>query len=553
MMILVGSIVPRTLHLVAGKLSQYLCLNDRDLWKLLCKYFINLSFRYFSRGYRSCAVNNYTTPGKKTLATEFCSFASSAAISNKRIAGDASTNIGGSDPFRVSQLDVDLWTSNGYDRDSVVDYFEGIKEALESENVVVDCRFPTSSLIYTELDKAVHDFLNITTNGNTASIANESLARARTKIGHDLKETFEEILFEYNSQASSRSSVLEQYQKLRNVYTVSENPNRLGRGIRAYGFSVASVTMAVAIVFAGWSYTNRTSSVVKASQPFFLILICLGVFVLASSVFPMAIDDGFASQEACDRACMAVPWLVTMGWSILFAALYAKLRRVNLVISNAKAFRSIKVSETDVMLPFAILFTCNLILMTLWTVLDPLVWTRVETSPTESYGACKVEDRYDVSWKVIVSFIAIFNGAALIGANIEAYKARNVDTEYGESSYIGLIMGSFLQVVLVGLPLFFLVNDNPTARFFLTSSMVFLMSISVLLLLFVPKWRTLRQRRTKQEGSTSHDDGRPSRVISQEEEEESLRDGQRSPQKIRTWSLFNSDTMTLCGEKESEC
>jgi len=322
-----------------------------------------------------------------------------------------------------------------------------------------------------------------------------------------LKLKFEEIISEYESQASTRSTLLEQYQKLRNVFTITEEMNQLGSGIRAYGFSVAFFTIMLAVIFAIWTYKNRTSTVVKVSQPFFLILICLGVLVLTSSIFPMATDDGFASQEACDRACMAVPWLITMGWSILFAALYAKLRRVNLVISNALAFRSIKVSEKDVMLPFAVLFSCNMILMTLWTILDPLVWVRVQTSPTESYGACRVEYPEAASWKVIVSFVAIFNGAALIGANIEAYKARNVDTEYGESSFIGLIMGSFLQVVVVGLPLFFLVNDNPTARFFLTSSMVFLMSISVLLLLFVPKWRTLRKKGVRVvERSTSQED-----------------------------------------------
>jgi gamma-aminobutyric acid type B receptor len=109
------------------------------------------------------------------------------------------------------------------------------------------------------------------------------------------------------------------------------------------------------------------------------------VFVLASSIFPMAIDDGFASVEACDKACMSIPWLITMGWSILFAALYAKLRRENLVIQNAMAFRTIKVSKKDVMLPFAVLSMSNLILMTIWTVLNPLGLMRTDTSPTETY------------------------------------------------------------------------------------------------------------------------------------------------------------------------
>lgn len=438
-------------------------------------------------------MNNYTTPGKKTMAAEFCAYASSKAKSSSSIAQDASTAEAGSDPFRHSQLDEDLWTANGYHRTSLQSYFKVISTTLDSENAVVDIRFPESSSIYASLDETVHDYLNDTIHGRSSE---KDLLHTRKEIEQELTRKFQEIIKEYDTQASTRASALEQYQKLRNVYKANNtNLNQLGTGIRAYGFAVASLTVVLAGLFALWSYNHRLSPVVKASQPFFLVLICMGVFILASSIFPMAIDDGFASLEACDKACMAIPWLITMGWSIVFAALYAKVRRVNIVVRNALAFRSIKVSEKDVMLPFAVLFTCNLILMTVWTTLNPLIWVRKQTSSTESFGACQVEDTGSASWKVVASFIALLNGAALIGANVEAYKARNVDTEFGESNYIGLIMGSYLQVVAVGLPLFFLVNDNPTARFFLTSSMVFLMCVSVLLLLFVPKWRSVRLSR----------------------------------------------------------
>jgi hypothetical protein len=438
---------------------------------------------------RSCAVNNYTTPGKKQLATEFCAYASSREQSNVLVAENATLAVPGPDPFRISQLDVDLWVANGYNREDVEEYFGVIKTALMSENAVTDIRFPTSSLIYAVLDEEVHSYLNGTITGR---ISEADRDQARKDARHRVEEKFQEIIYNYDSQASTRTTALEQYQKLLNVYTVDYSTNQLGTGIRAYGFAIASLTMVTAVGFAVWAYAHRTSPVVRASQPFFLILICVGVFVLASSIFPLAIDDGFASQEACDRACMSIPWLVAMGWSVLFAALYAKIRRVNLVISNAMAFRSIKVSERDVMLPFAVLFTSNLILLTVWTIYDPLIWVRVQTSPTDSYGTCSVQDDSS-SWKVIVSILGILNGAALIASNVEAYKARKVDTDYGESSYIGLIMGSYLQIVLVGLPLYFLVQDNPTAKFFVSSSMVFLMSMSVLLLLFIPKWRNWKK------------------------------------------------------------
>jgi hypothetical protein len=48
-------------------------------------------------------------------------------------------------------------------------------------------------------------------------------------------------------------------------------------------------------------------------------------------------------------------------------------------------------------------------------------------------------------------------------------------------------MISMLQVLLLGLPLAILVTDNPNARLFTYSGIIFLISMSLLLLIFVPK------------------------------------------------------------------
>ena len=322
----------------------------------------------------------------------------------------------------------------------------------------------------------------------------------RKEVCDRLENQWKEIIQKYDQQKSSRGTTLMQYQKLQNVYTVEVNKSQLGTGIISYGWALISLILLAALACGIWTYRHRTTLVVRAAQPLFLILISIGVFVFGASIIPMAIDDGHFSVEACDRACMAVPWLVSAGWSILFSALYAKIRRVNLVVHNVTNFKQVKVSERDVMTPFAIIFSANLILLVIWTVIDPLFWERVEVSKTESYGTCSA-DSDSVAWKIMVALLSALNGAALIGANVEAWKARKIDTEYGESSYIGLIMASILQVVLVGVPLTFLVKDNPTARFFVNSSMAFVISMSALSLLFIPKVITVHQNSRRKKGA----------------------------------------------------
>ena len=72
-------------------------------------------------------------------------------------------------------------------------------------------------------------------------------------------------------------------------------------------------------------------------------------------------------------------------------------------------------------------------------------------------------------------------------ANWAAYKARYLSTELGESKWIAMAMGSLLQLLLVAIPILFLVRDNPSAKYFVSTSIVFVITMSILGFIFVPK------------------------------------------------------------------
>ena len=100
-------------------------------------------------------MNNYTTPGKKRLAMEFCAYAASQVESTKRVIQNATLAPEGSDPFRSSHLRIDDWLAQGFDEESTSEYFANIQESLTSTNCVTDIRFPSSSEIYALLDKGM--------------------------------------------------------------------------------------------------------------------------------------------------------------------------------------------------------------------------------------------------------------------------------------------------------------------------------------------------------------------------------------------------------------
>lgn len=153
-------------------------------------------------------------------------------------------------------------------------------------------------------------------------------------------------------------------------------------------------------------------------------------------------------------------------------------------------FQRIKVTEKDVIVPFVVMFSVNVILLLCWTLINPLRWEIVIVNEFNSYGRCNPEGD-GIASIVFMSLILAVNVLALVLANVQAYQARMISDEFSESQYIGLAMFAVLEVFLFTFPISFLVADNPQARYFVYSGIIFVVSMSLLLLVFVPKLKLL--------------------------------------------------------------
>lgn len=69
----------------------------------------------------------------------------------------------------------------------------------------------------------------------------------------------------------------------------------------------------------------------------------------------MIVDHSEISLEGCAMACNATVWLGTLGIGIVFSTLFAKTRRINLVMHSAKNFRRIRITVRQTLVPVLIL------------------------------------------------------------------------------------------------------------------------------------------------------------------------------------------------------
>ena len=269
--------------------------------------------------------------------------------------------------------------------------------------------------------------------------------------------------------------------------------NHLGT-IFYVGVALVSVVFVTCVAATSWVYMFRTTRVVKVMQPVFLLTILMGVFILSSTMIPLGIDDGLASERGCDIACMSIPWLLSTGFTISFSALFSKLWRINRLFNATRGIRRVVVTHKDVLAPFVGLFTLNFGILLAWTIADPLRWERFTVGDEEwnTYGTC-VGGTVSI---ILVSCLAAINVGALLLMCTQAYLARNISDDFSESKYIGIAIYGWLQVLVVGVPILFLIDaDNPTARYILVVTLIFIVSMSMILIIFVPAYFNFKRMR----------------------------------------------------------
>jgi len=158
---------------------------------------------------------------------------------------------------------------------------------------------------------------------------------------------------------------------------------------------------------------------------------------------------------------------------------------LNKILNNH--FRRVKVKEREAFSLIVILFFLSFVLLLCWTLIDPLKWQREpinESDPTSTYGFCQSEGKASPVFAGLLIFVDVL---ALVLACAQAYRSRNMIDELTESRWLGVACASWIQVLVIGVPVVLLTREDPIASYFTQTALVFLICASMLLLIFLPK------------------------------------------------------------------
>ena len=145
----------------------------------------------------------------------------------------------------------------------------------------------------------------------------------------------------------------------------------------------------------------------------------------------------------------------------------------------------------------ALLLFAVVLILSLWTGLDPLVWKRedLDDETMDSSGTCRSGGQLAA---FLAPFVAVLLLALLLLAYM-AYKTRDVDEAYSESHWIYILIIMQLEVVLVASPVVIKLHDTnpiPNVNYMVFTLLLLSFPWTTLCFIFGPKllayWKSIR-------------------------------------------------------------
>jgi hypothetical protein len=259
--------------------------------------------------------------------------------------------------------------------------------------------------------------------------------------------------------------------------------NYLNNAIRAVGLALMGAVLLLASTTAAWVYLHREHRVLRAAQPPFLYMLALGSAISASTVIPISFDESYGwSEQQLSRACMAIPWLLSLGHIITYGTLFSKLWRINKVLQFSRR----KIDVKQVAWPATTLAVLALLVLSIWTGLDDsLVWSREEINEItgESIGECNSDHMTAFLAPLVVLMVL-----PTIMTGVMAWKTKDVDGAYSESQWIFTMIVVQCEVIVVAVPTITILRDVSTdGRYLGLMFLVLAFPMSALGFVMVPK------------------------------------------------------------------
>jgi len=171
--------------------------------------------------------------------------------------------------------------------------------------------------------------------------------------------------------------------------------------------------------------------------------------------------------------------------------------------------------------PFIVVLGANVVVLVVWTVTEPVGWTRTVVvedrfyRPLVTHGVCfewEGKGKRSMNSWIFMGMLFFINITAMCFLNYESWKARTLPSLFNESFYIAVTNIIILEVFVFMIPVLVIGGSNsPTSALVVRCLVDSVVALAVLVTIFVPKIsKGTQEDRRFVETLRSDDDGTPS-------------------------------------------
>ncbi|TRY84326.1 hypothetical protein DNTS_025433, partial [Danionella cerebrum] len=148
--------------------------------------------------------------------------------------------------------------------------------------------------------------------------------------------------------------------------------------------TILGMLMGGAFLF--FNIKNRNHRLIKMSSPYMNNLIILGGMLSYASIFLFGLDGSFVSDKEFETLCTVRTWILIVGYTTAFGAMFAKTWRVHAIFKNVKMKKKI-IKDQKLFIIVGGMLLIDLCILICWQIVDPLKRTVEEYSLEASLNA----------------------------------------------------------------------------------------------------------------------------------------------------------------------
>ncbi|XP_071947988.1 gamma-aminobutyric acid type B receptor subunit 1-like [Antedon mediterranea] len=267
---------------------------------------------------------------------------------------------------------------------------------------------------------------------------------------------------------------------------------------------LCSLVIAFAFSFLVFNILYSHTQYLECSQAGVNNIMVLGCILCLICVFLFGLDKQYLENSVqVPRVCQSTTWLLSIGFSLAYGALFGKIWMVHQLITKEKNVKDDKTKRRKVSVEvvptwkiyalICVKVLIDVIVLIAWQVIDPLKLEPTSFEPEENIKTDEkitqvLEMCESDSLKIWLGTLYTMNGLLLLFGIFLAYETRNMAVrDINDSKYIAMAIYNVVVLCIITASVTSFIRTQPNAMFGFVSFSIIICCAITLGVIFVPK------------------------------------------------------------------